>query len=175
MGKKVARARGRQPADQRYRNGPICSAPSVRLRGKGAGCSCCLGADARSHGRCNLDRDQCRHVDPESAHAVVLIVDRAGWHLTTGKLAKSPKNLTIMALLPSRAPELNPVENIWQYLRANWLSNRDVRRSYECHRRCCDAEAWNKLVDQPWKIMSLGMRKWAHGFTSMTVGMMRRL
>jgi hypothetical protein len=23
-------------------------------------------------------------------------------------------------LLPSRAPELNPVENIWQYLRANW-------------------------------------------------------
>jgi transposase len=29
-----------------------------------------------------------------------------------------------MILLPSRAPELNPVENVWQYLRANWLSNR---------------------------------------------------
>jgi transposase len=26
--------------------------------------------------------------------------------------------------LPSRAPELNPLENIWQDLRANWLSNR---------------------------------------------------
>jgi len=26
--------------------------------------------------------------------------------------------------LPSRAPELNPVENVWQYLRQNWLSNR---------------------------------------------------
>jgi hypothetical protein len=25
--------------------------------------------------------------------------------------------------LPSRAPELNPVENVWQYLRHNWLSN----------------------------------------------------
>jgi transposase len=25
--------------------------------------------------------------------------------------------------LPSRAPELNPVENVWQYLRQNWLSN----------------------------------------------------
>ena len=25
--------------------------------------------------------------------------------------------------LPSRAPELNPVENVWQYLRQNWISN----------------------------------------------------
>ena len=27
---------------------------------------------------------------------------------------------------------------------------------------CC--AAWNKLVDRPWKIMSIGMRDWAHGF-----------
>jgi hypothetical protein len=26
---------------------------------------------------------------------------------------------------------------------------------------CC--EAWNKLVDQPWHIMTIGRRKWAHG------------
>jgi hypothetical protein len=25
---------------------------------------------------------------------------------------------------------------------------------------CCDA--WNKLIDQPRKIMSIGLRKWAH-------------
>jgi transposase len=29
-----------------------------------------------------------------------------------------------MIFLASRSPELNPVENVWQYLRANWLSNR---------------------------------------------------
>ena len=29
-----------------------------------------------------------------------------------------------------KAPELNPVENVWQFLRENWLSNRDFR-SYE--------------------------------------------
>ncbi len=23
---------------------------------------------------------------------------------------------------------------------------------------------WNKLVDQPWRIMSIGLRQWAHGF-----------
>jgi transposase len=90
------------------------------------------------------------------AHAAVLM-DRAGRH-TTGKL-KVPKNITII-LLPSRSPELNPVENIWQYLRANWLSNR-VFDNYEA---IIDAgcEVWNKLIDQPEAIRSIGMRKWAH-------------
>ena len=90
------------------------------------------------------------------AHAVVLM-DRAGWH-TTDKL-KLPANLTII-LLPSRSPELNPVENVWQYLRQNWLSNR-VFPTYDA---ILDAacQAWNKLVDQPATITSIGMRKWAH-------------
>jgi transposase len=51
------------------------------------------------------------------AHAVLLL-DRAGWH-TTGSLV-IPNNMTLV-FLPSRAPELNPVENVWQYLRHNWL------------------------------------------------------
>lgn len=90
------------------------------------------------------------------AHAVVLM-DRAGWH-TTGRL-NIPKNLTII-LLPSRSPELNPVENVWQYLRANWLSN----RVFETYDAIVDAacEAWNKLIDQPNTITSIGMREWAH-------------
>jgi transposase len=90
------------------------------------------------------------------AHAVILM-DRAGWH-TTGKL-KVPKNITII-FLPSRSPELNPVENIWQYIRANWLSN----RVFEDYEAIIDAgcEAWNRLIDQPDVIRSIGMRKWAH-------------
>ena len=56
------------------------------------------------------------------AHGVVLM-DRAGWHSTDQLKVPLLKNLTII-LLPSRSPELNPVENIWQYLRQNWLSNR---------------------------------------------------
>jgi transposase len=59
-----------------------------------------------------------RNVAP-GAHAVLLL-DRAGWH-TTSKL-DAPDNITPI-FLPSRAPELNPVENVWQYLRQNWLSN----------------------------------------------------
>ena len=49
-------------------------------------------------------------VDP-GAHAV-LILDQAGWH-TTAKLIV-PENITLLPL-PPRSPELNPVENIWQY------------------------------------------------------------
>jgi DDE superfamily endonuclease len=44
-------------------------------------------------------------------HAV-LLVDQAGWHLSAGLLI--PANITILAL-PPKCPELNPVENIWQY------------------------------------------------------------
>ena len=52
------------------------------------------------------------------------------------------------------------MENIWQYLRANWLSN----RVFEDYNAIVDAgcEAWNKLVAQPETITSIGMRKWAH-------------
>ncbi len=87
----------------------------------------------------------------------VVLMDRAGWH-TTAKL-KVPKNLTII-LLPSRSPELNPVENIWQYLRQNWLSNR-VFESYDAILEAC-CNAWNRLLAQPETITSIGMREWAN-------------
>ena len=91
------------------------------------------------------------------AHAAVLM-DQAGWHLTP-KL-KLPANISIIAI-PSKSPELNPHENIWQFMRDNWLSNRVFDSYDEIVDHCCDA--WNKLVDQPWKIMSIGLRQWAHG------------
>ena len=53
----------------------------------------------------------------KGAHAVGLL---AGWHITS-KL-DMPETITPI-FLPSRAPELNPVENVWQYLRQNWISN----------------------------------------------------
>jgi transposase len=90
------------------------------------------------------------------AYAVVLL-DRAGWH-TTAKL-KLPGNV-ILVFLPSRAPELNPTENIWQFLRQTWLSNR-VFDSYEAILDAA-ANAWNRLMALPDKITSIGMRAWAH-------------
>jgi transposase len=91
-----------------------------------------------------------------STRVTVLLLDRAGWH-TSGHLIV-PKNLTLIFLL-SRAPELNPVENVWQYLRQTWLSN----RVFEIYEPILDAacEAWRKLLAQPHTITLSGTRHWA--------------
>jgi transposase len=104
-----------------------------------------------------MNQEIAKHIAP-GAHAV-LILDQAGWH-TTDKL-NVPENISLL-LLPAKCPELNPTENVWQFLRDNWLSNR-VFSSYDnIVAHCCDA--WNKLAEQPWRIMSIGLRDWAHGF-----------
>ena len=90
-------------------------------------------------------------------HHAVLMLDQAGWHLSP-KL-KVPDNITLLPL-PSKSPELNPVETIWQYMRNNWLSNRVFTSYPDILDHCC--EAWNKLVDQPWIIMSIGLRQCAY-------------
>jgi hypothetical protein len=51
------------------------------------------------------------------------------------------------------------VENVWQFMRENWLSNRVFTSYADILDHCC--AAWNKLTDQPWRIMSIGLRNWA--------------
>jgi transposase len=141
------------PQDQRTKSsyifGAIC--PS---RGKGA---------ALVLPRCNtaamsLHLAEIALAVAPSAHAV-LLMDQAGWHLSHQLVV--PQNITIIPL-PPKCPELNPVENIWQFMRNNWLSNRVFASYDDLLDHCC--HAWNKLVEQPWRIMSIGMREWAHGF-----------
>ena len=97
------------------------------------------------------DRPGCR----PGAHAVLLL-DQAGWHTTT-KLAV-PANITLLPL-PARSPELNPVENLWQFMRDDWLGNRAFTSYADILDHRCDA--WNTLIDRPWRIMSIGLRAWA--------------
>jgi len=65
-----------------------------------------------------------RHVT-EGAHAA-LVLDQAGWH-TSPKL-HVPDNISLLSL-PPYAPELNPVEQVWAYLRANSLRANDDETS----------------------------------------------
>ena len=69
-----------------------------------------------------------------------------------------PANISLLPL-PPRAPELNSQENIWQFMRQNWLSNRIFKSFDDIVDHCC--YAWNTLIDQPWKIMSIAHRDWA--------------
>ena len=90
------------------------------------------------------------------SEATGLSVDLKDLHAKIGELTQ---NITLVPL-PPKCPELNPVENVWQFIRDNWLSNL-VFKSYEdiLEHRCY---ARNKLLDQPWKIMSIGTRQWTH-------------
>ncbi|HMO69575.1 MAG TPA: transposase, partial [Novosphingobium sp.] len=96
------------------------------------------------------------HIAP-GAHAV-LILDQAGWHASAALAI--PANITLMPL-PPKCPELNPVENVWQFMRDNWLWTRILNPYDDIVDHCCFAG--NRLVDQPWRIMSIGLRQWAHG------------
>ncbi|CAK0751606.1 hypothetical protein CCP2SC5_90051 [Azospirillaceae bacterium] len=145
-------SRPMSPKDQRTRSvwlfGAICPA-----LGKAAGLILpkCNSAAMILH-----LREISRNV-ASNAHAIVLL-DQAGWH--TSKRLKVPDNITLLPL-PPKCPELNPVENIWQYLRENWLSDIIFKTYNHIVERCCFA--WNNLVKRPWKIMSIGIRKWAYG------------
>jgi transposase len=98
-----------------------------------------------------------RTVEPE-AHAVMLM-DQAGWHMTAALVI--PQNISIIPL-PPKCPELNPVESTWQFMRDNWLSNHIFETYDDIVDHCCDA--WNKLIGQPERIMSIGCRQWALEF-----------
>ena len=70
---------------------------------------------------------------------------------------------TSLCLRAGRYPppwDLNPVENIWQFIRENWLSNRIFTSYRDILDHCC--YAWNRLIDQPWHITSFALRDWAH-------------
>ena len=145
--------RPRQPADQRYDNaylfGAICP-PAAWRRAR-------LALRRHRHDAASPRRNLAQR--RRGAHAVLLL-DRAGWH-ATGKL-DLPNNITPI-FLPSRAPELNPVENVWQYLRQNWLSN----WVFEDYDAIVDAacDAWRRLIADPARITSIGIRT---GLTSVS-------
>ena len=90
------------------------------------------------------------------AHAV-LVMDGAGWHISHALAV--PENITLLTL-PPYSPELNPAENIWQYLRQNKLANR-IYASYEAIVAAC-CEAWNSFADTPDLIQSITSREWAN-------------
>lgn len=89
------------------------------------------------------------------AHAI-LVLDGAGWH--GGKDLVVPDNITLLPL-PPYAPELNPVENVWQYLRSNKLAITVFASYADIIDKCCDA--WTFFANNPAAVASITSRSWA--------------
>ncbi|EJL25344.1 hypothetical protein PMI02_03240 [Novosphingobium sp. AP12] len=91
----------------------------------------------------------------DGAHAV-LVLDGAGFHIA--KDLKIPANITLLKL-PAYSPELNSMENVWEYLRGNKLSNTVYETYEDVVDACC--EAWNFFANDLERIASITSRKWA--------------
>ena len=146
-------SRPRAVHDQRTQSTYVDSSAAKSATELGTGAALVL--PAHNSEAMQLHLDQIAPAVAPGAHAILLL-DRAGWHVT--KSLKVPRNISLLPL-PARSPELNPQENIWQFMRANWLSNRVFKSYDDIVDHCCFA--WNTLIDQPWKIMSVARRNWA--------------
>jgi hypothetical protein len=98
-------------------------------------------------------REMSRHI-VTSAHAVV-IIDGAGWHKSDDLIV--PANISLLRL-PPYSPELNAQENIWQYLRHNFLAGRVFETYDEIVDACC--AAWNAMTIETGRITSIAARDW---------------
>ena len=93
---------------------------------------------------------------PTGRYAVV-IMDGAGWH--TNDIADAFNNLSIIKL-PPYSPELNPIEQVWNYLRQHYLANRCFE-GYEDIVQSC-SNAWNEFIAQTEVVQRLCSRSWAN-------------
>jgi len=69
-----------------------------------------------------------------------------------------PANVRLLHL-PGCAPELNPIENVWEHLRASHLSI-SVWDTYDQIVDAC-RRAWNAVINNPERVVSVTTRRWA--------------
>ena len=139
--------RPRASRDQRtewaYIFGAICPA-----KGKGAtASSSCPGGDGRRRWRRSAHRDSVPPSIP--APRRVLIVDQGRLALDA-QAARSPTTSPSWRCRHDRS-ELNPVENVWQFMLRQLVVEPDLQ-ILRRHPSRCACQAWSNLIDQPWKI-----------------------
>jgi DDE superfamily endonuclease len=133
--------------DSVYLYGAICPA-------RGVGAAVIMPA-ANTEGMNQHLKEISTQIAP-GAHAA-LVCDGAGWH-QKGSSLRVPANITLLSL-PPYAPELNPMETVWEYLRSNKLCA-SVWNSYDAILAACK-RAWDFLITDPARIKSIGTRDWA--------------
>ena len=86
---------------------------------------------------------------------VALVLDGAGWH--TSKALNIPPNITLVSL-PPYAPELNPMELAWLYIKSHYLAN----RIYADHDALYAAgiDGWNQFTADSERVRSVCRATW---------------
>ncbi|CAH9056863.1 hypothetical protein PSECIP111854_01880 [Pseudoalteromonas sp. CIP111854] len=97
---------------------------------------------------------QISQATPVGRHAVV-IIDGAGWH--TYDTAAEFNNLTLIKL-PPYSPELNPIEQVWSWIRQHCLSNRVFSGYEEIVGEV--SKAWDHFISIPDRVTKMCSREW---------------
>lgn len=138
------------PRDQRYKWAYILGAACPARQAATALVLPCADAETFSPHLAEISKQ----VAP-GAHAV-LVADGAGYHIAVD--LKMPDNVTLPRL-PPYSPQLNPMENVWAYLRANKLAI-TVFDDYD-HIVAKSCQAWSFFATDPAAIASITTRSWA--------------
>ena len=93
----------------------------------------------------------------EVGRHVALIIDNAGWHGSKDLIV--PSNITLVPL-PPYAPELNAMEQVWQWIKSHFLYN----QSYSDYEDIVDklSHAWNQVSGNADLVKSIIHREWTH-------------
>ena len=142
--------RPRAPRDQRYEWAYLFGAVCPERRAAAALVMPTANAEVMSLHLAEI----ARNVAP-GAHAALLL-DGAGYH--TAKELKVPPNITLVPL-PPYAPELNPMENVWEYLRGNKLAITVFDSYDDILNVTCNA--WMFFENDKERIVSIAGRSWA--------------
>jgi transposase len=95
----------------------------------------------------------------DCGHAIV-VMDGAGWH--TADIAEQFNNISIIKL-PPYSPELNPIEQVWSWLRQHYLANQRFIDYNDIVNSVC--EAWNSFCEDKNRVKSLCFRDWTRLIT----------
>ncbi len=93
-------------------------------------------------------------VTEKGRHAVV-IMDGAGWH--TNDIAEPFDNVSIIKL-PPYSPELNPIEQVWSWLRQHSLANQSFANYEDIVSKVC--RAWNRFLECSARVRQMCSRRW---------------
>lgn len=97
---------------------------------------------------------QISEVTEQGRHAVV-IMDGAGWH--TDDIAEQFPNVSIVKL-PPYSPELNPIEQVWSWLRQHYLANQSFTNYNDIVEKVCSA--WNGFLESADRVQTMCQREW---------------
>ena len=147
-GPRVERGQGSPPTSAMTT--PICSARCAPRGRRGPCLARCRHRHDAASPRRNLT--QCRQRRPRCS------APRPGRMAHDGQARRARQHHPDLLAFPR--PGAEPVENIWQYLRQNWLSNTVFENDDAILDAAC--AAWRKLIAQPETITSIGMRAWPH-------------